>query len=143
DQRFTTNEPFIVGSPPYQGGVRGGFETARTQPPPCPLLGKEGVPADPASDAYGSQLLEDSGRRQLPAMDAIGDPDTAVGAAGEGQPGMTREQLVDPFHALEVADTVLRHRLRMAMNPCQHRLAADPEQCFELAPHAGGHGGIV
>src|SRR5262249_11762720 len=29
--------------PPYQGGVRGGSETARRQPPPSPLLGKEGV----------------------------------------------------------------------------------------------------
>jgi len=28
-------EPPSVGSPPYQGGVRGGFATAREQPPPC------------------------------------------------------------------------------------------------------------
>ncbi len=27
--RFATNEPFIKGFPPYQGGVRGGFEMAR------------------------------------------------------------------------------------------------------------------
>jgi len=37
------NEPFFEGSPPYQGGVRGGFAMARKQPPPSPLLGKEGV----------------------------------------------------------------------------------------------------
>ena len=32
-----------TGSPPYQGGVRGGFETAPHQPPPSPLLVKEGA----------------------------------------------------------------------------------------------------
>jgi hypothetical protein len=39
----SADERFVEGSPPYQGGVRGGLETARQQPPPRPLLGKEGV----------------------------------------------------------------------------------------------------
>jgi hypothetical protein len=36
-------ESTVEGSPPYQGGVRGGFEFADQQPPPRPLLGKEEV----------------------------------------------------------------------------------------------------
>ncbi len=53
-----TNEPLVEGSPPYQGGVRGGYGTARQQPPPGPLLGKEGVhwPNRPAPKRWsGSQ----------------------------------------------------------------------------------------
>jgi dihydroxy-acid dehydratase len=41
--REPTNVPVVEGSPPYQGEVRGGFERARQQPPPGPLLGKEAV----------------------------------------------------------------------------------------------------
>jgi cellobiose phosphorylase len=52
----TTNERRVKGSPPYQGGVRGGFEVARQQPPPGPLLGKEG-----AIGAQRVHLLFDNG----------------------------------------------------------------------------------
>lgn len=37
------NELAGKGSPPYQGGVRGGLERPGEQPPPRPLLGTEGV----------------------------------------------------------------------------------------------------
>ena len=37
-------EPFVKGSPPYQGGVRGGFGMAGQHPPRGSFLGKEGVP---------------------------------------------------------------------------------------------------
>ena len=40
---MNTNEPFAEGSPPYEGGVRGGFGMAREQPPPCPLLGRVSI----------------------------------------------------------------------------------------------------
>jgi excinuclease ABC subunit A len=40
---LAANEPLVEGSPPYEGGVRGGFEVAREEPPPRPLLGKKGV----------------------------------------------------------------------------------------------------
>src|SRR5262249_44582954 len=39
----SANEHIVEGSPPYQGGVRGGYAMAHQQPPPGPLLGKEGV----------------------------------------------------------------------------------------------------
>jgi inorganic triphosphatase YgiF len=49
--RGPANERLVEGSPPYEGGARGGSATARKQPPPLPLpstssgqaLGKEGV----------------------------------------------------------------------------------------------------
>src|SRR5262249_42309453 len=57
EHRFPTNEPFMMRSPPYQGGGRGGFETARQQPPPCPLLGKGGghLPNQPVAHWFRSQ----------------------------------------------------------------------------------------
>jgi hypothetical protein len=36
------NEPFVEGSPPYEGGVRGGFGMARQQPSPSPSLVRRG-----------------------------------------------------------------------------------------------------
>ena len=52
----TTNEPYGTGSPPYEGGVRGGLKGRGAQPPPRPLLGKEGVhwPNIPVSHGSGS-----------------------------------------------------------------------------------------
>ena len=55
--RAPSHEPFVEGSPPCEGGVRGGFAMARQQPPPRPLLGKEGVhwPSTLARRGLGSR----------------------------------------------------------------------------------------
>ena len=50
-RRLLPNELFDLCSPPYQGGVRGGYAMAHQQPPPGPLLGKEGVIAQHARAA--------------------------------------------------------------------------------------------
>jgi TorA maturation chaperone TorD len=57
--RPATDEPWDKGSPPFQGGVRGGFGAARQQPPPSPLLGKEGVrKGSKVGHREGGPLLE-------------------------------------------------------------------------------------
>ena len=82
----TTNEPFAEGSPPYQGGVRGGFETARQQPPPSPLLSKEGVhwPNRPAPTRWSGSRDERSNGLAAEANPFTPSSDPAPGSRIEG-----------------------------------------------------------
>ncbi len=49
-------EPFAKGSPPSEGAVRGDGRAARQQPPPRPLLGKEGDHDSNTRPRHGSAL---------------------------------------------------------------------------------------
>jgi len=109
----------VEGSPPYQGGVRGGFESARQQPPPSPLLGKEGVlPSSFAAGRYQVQrfLGEGAKKRVYLAHDTKLDRDVAFaliktdGLDADGLVRIRREaqamgRLGDHPHIVTVFDT--------------------------------------
>jgi class 3 adenylate cyclase len=117
--RASTNEPLVESSPPYQGGVRGGFESPRQQPPPSPLLGKEGVlPSTFAAGRYQVQrfLGEGAKKRVYLAHDTKLDRDVAFaliktdGLDADGLVRIRREaqamgRLGDHPHIVTVFDT--------------------------------------
>jgi glycerol-3-phosphate dehydrogenase subunit C len=76
---LATNEPVVEGSPPYQGGVRGGLEVAHQQPPPGPLLGKEGVPW-PNAPAQECQEERTHQRRDVVGLFGVNAASAASGA---------------------------------------------------------------
>src|ERR1700687_5956078 len=97
----------------------------------------------PSGSASLQYSFTDHLRRQLAAVNAIGNADAAVGVTGKRQAGMTSDQGVDARHAFDMTDAILRHRLRMAMDAREQWRTRDAEQFLQLASHVVGHGHVV
>src|SRR5437660_2636510 len=79
----------------------------------------------------------------LARPDAVGDADTAVGAARERQPRVGGEQPIDRLDAAQMSDEVLGHRGRMSADAGQDGRRGDPERVLELGTRERGERRVV
>src|SRR5438309_6742501 len=79
----------------------------------------------------------------LARPDAVGDADTAVGAARERQPRVAGEHPIDRLDAVQMSDEVLGRRGRMAADAGQDGRRGDPERVLELGTRERGERLVV
>ena len=76
---------------------------------------------------------------RLRTVDAIGNAHPMIGIPGEDETWETLYQGLNPCHAVEVSDMVLRHGLQVSGDAHRERLATDPEQLPEVVIHRTLH----
>src|SRR3989441_3548330 len=100
---------------------------------PRPTLGaSRGTRDAPRSRALAERGLGGG----LARAHAVGDADTAVGRAGEMEPGEHGGGALDRLDAYQVADPVLRHRRRPARRAPDHRPGGPREDLSPRPPPA-------
>src|SRR4030095_12610538 len=82
-------------------------------------------------------------RRFFAGADAIGNADSAVRAAGEGEGGKLAQRSLDSFNERFVADVGLRHGVWVAPDTRENRRGADSEQICEFVTDIFLHRRIV
>src|SRR5918992_3305441 len=89
------------------------------------------------------EVVHDFFRRFLAGAHAIGDSNTMIGAAGEGERGKYTQSLFGSFYAGEVSHMVLRHRVRMAPDSREDWPPCDSKQGRQFAADIFLHRRII
>ena len=79
----------------------------------------------------------------LTGADAIGDTDTVVGAARENESRNLTQRSLNSIYAHIMADVILRHGIRVAINAREKRLRRDAEQARQFRADVSLHRRIV
>src|SRR5262245_21298086 len=88
-------------------------------------------------------MSDDGLRGLLAGMDAIGDADAVVGAAGQAEGRKFCQRTFDSSYARPVADVVLRHRVGMAPNTREQWSCGYAEQARQFLANIFFHDRIV
>ncbi len=79
--------------------------------------------------------LQDLLDRFLRGTDAVGDADTAVGVAGQGEAGKLLAEALDAPQAVKVSDAVLRHGRLPQVDTGKQRRSSQTENLLQFVAH--------